>query len=92
MYIMNIYIQNQVPDASGFPEQLNRLIEPVYRMNFHPGNLLLGLIGGGDDGLGEAKLGGFLEALLTALHRADFAGEADFAEHHQLVGQRLASE
>jgi hypothetical protein len=43
---------------------------------------LLGLVGRGHDGLGEAELGGFLEAFLAALHRADFSGGATRGQAH----------
>ncbi|MOA22104.1 hypothetical protein D3C78_1426430 [compost metagenome] len=37
-------------------------------------------------------LGGLLEALLAAGHRADLAGQADLAEHQQVVRQRLVAQ
>ena len=51
-------------------KQSNRFIQSLYCINLHAGNFLLGLVGRGHDGLGEAELGGFLEALLPALWRA----------------------
>src|SRR5699024_2532413 len=44
------------------------------------------------DGAGEAVLGGFGETFLAAGHRADFAGQADFAEHDQALAERAVDE
>jgi hypothetical protein len=42
--------------------------------------------------VGEAELRGLAQAFLAALRRADFAGQADFAEHHQLLRQRAVAQ
>ena len=42
-----------------------------------------------DQRLGKTQLGGFLQPLLAALHRPHFPRQADLAEHHQLLWQRL---
>ncbi len=36
--------------------------------------------------------GGFIDALLAAGHRADFPGQANFAEDHQVLGQGAVAE
>jgi len=63
--------------------------QPFHRHDFHPGYALLGLVALGDNRVGKAQLGGFLEAFLAALDGAHFTGQADLTEHHQFPRQRL---
>ena len=57
--------------------------------DFHVANCArFGRIGFRHDGALEAVRGGFLQALLAVRHRADLAGQPDFAEGHGLLGQR----
>src|SRR3990167_2017667 len=68
------------------------LFTPLHREYLHAGDLLFRRVGLGDDGLRETQFSGFAQAFLAALHRAHFARQTDFAEHHQLLRQRLVAQ
>src|SRR6266446_4916940 len=73
------------------PETRDRVRDSLDGDDLEPVDFLLRLIGPGDDRLGEAELGGLLQPLLAARRRAHLAREADFAEHRELLRQRLVS-
>ena len=48
---------------------------------------LLGLIGLGNDGMGESQLGGLLQTFLTALHRAHLSGQTNLTKNNKFLRQ-----
>src|SRR3989442_12655218 len=75
-----------------FPKPRDRIRDALDRDDLEPVDLLLRLVGLGDDRAGEAELGGFLQALLAARRGTHFAREPDLAEHGELFRQRLVGE
>src|SRR5260221_4540805 len=71
------------------PKPRDSLGYALDRDDFEPVDILLRQVRFGNDRAGEAQLGRFLQALLTARRGAHFAREPDFAEHRELARQRL---
>src|SRR6267378_7006787 len=71
------------------PKPRDRLGYALDRYDFEPVYALLRQVRSGNDRTGEAQLGRFLQAFLTARRGAHFAREPDFAEHRKLARQRL---
>src|SRR5258706_1159614 len=71
------------------PKPRDRLGYALDRDDFEPVDILLRQVRFGNDRAGEAQLGRFLQAFLTARRRAHLAREPDFAEHRELARQRL---
>src|SRR5688572_21415122 len=65
---------------SEISQHLDRLVHAFHRDHFDPGDLSLQLIGLRHDGLLEAELGGFTQAILAARRGPHLARQADFAE------------
>src|SRR5712664_4768811 len=62
----------------------DRLGYALDRDDFEPVYVLLRQVRSGNDRTGEAQLGRFLQALLTARRGAHFAREPYFSEHREL--------
>src|SRR5258706_6964951 len=71
------------------PKPRDRLGYTLDCDDFEPVDILLRQVRFGNDRTGEAQLGCFLQALLTARRGAHFAREPYFAEHRELARQRL---
>src|SRR3982074_2481773 len=71
------------------PKPRDRLGHALDRDDFEPVYVLLRQVRSGNDRTGEAQLGCFLQAFLTARRGAHFAREPYFAEHRELARQRL---
>src|SRR5258706_12404556 len=71
------------------PKPRDRLGYALDRDDFEPVDILLRQVRFGNDRAGEAQLGRFLQAFLTARRGAHLAREPDFAEHRELARQRL---
>src|SRR5258708_1907715 len=67
----------------------DRLGHALDRDDFEPVYALLRQVRSGNDRTGEAQLGCFLQAFLTARRGAHFAREPYFAEHRELARQGL---